>query len=506
MLSYLVVLLACTVALYGGATTTTTTQEDRIDHQRIFSRNASMHSARALFNGGSFATQNLSRIESYRNGRIAPPSIVVGDYPIVSQSSDIFQELGRYGGTTQESWSIIPYACDPTIGGTGRCFTVTIYAPAAVSSVPSGATLFNMRFIPGFLWQMVDVPVGYDSIPLADGQFPLYVYSPGLVGDSAIYGSDGYKEATFGKIVVIIDFSPGDADVSDSNGASTVQLINNRVTDIKHIIDRMINRSNTVGDLFYQHIDTDKIYVGGHSYGGASAFIAGVGIKNFLLSNQTIVKDDRIVAMNLHDASDQLMTFEQLSHNRLPTLVSVSANQGGVDGMRSFYAGRSGFLNLKLRVNNSMHMNFAPDLCPLLFLLGIEDPAQLYAMGFGHCVPAAGVVVPFATFNLINQGYTAVFFELLNGNVNYLPYVLPNCVEYIRGNLFELWTQNNGDEWWSPPSSAIANLYDPFGQGLVAYYEWAYANGIVLSDGRFRYLQHPRPVAARNCNIPLLSV
>ena len=424
----------------------------------------------------------------------------LGPFP-VGQVSDAIYNPGRNGGTTQTSWTLpqeyytyqgVPFS--PTMNGTGRAWTMTVFYPAA--PVNSSTPLASPRDYPASVWQAAGQLVGYAGVPVANGEFPLEVFSPGYGSDSVAYATtSGYYLASYGFIVVMIDFVPGDADFINETGNPAVVNVDNgsmlalveRAIDISQTITHFLNRSSTVGDLFYHHINEQQIIAAGHSYGGAAAEGLAFGPTNIRGTGYSIPKDNRVTALNLQDPSDWQYNFDQLVNNQLPMLVMNSQQSGGICGMRSFYADLS-FPSARVKLNNSLHATFENDLCGFLPVFGI--PSSYYP----NCDSSLGFMTPNVSSPLI-RGYAVSFLLSYIGNCQYGLYLLPDCAQYIENGNYEVWVLKFGNLIWNSTASAIANTAD--GQDLLLeQYPSAY-----VTDGCFTYFQDQVDVFDFNCGL-----
>jgi hypothetical protein len=417
---------------------------------------------------------------------------------------DAILDFGRNGGSTQTTWTVLPYGVDPTLGGFGRGLTLTILYPADSAYINSSTPLANRRFVPSYLWQLMGVPVGYDSVPVASGTFPLIVNSPSLGGDSFLYASQCYVLASHGFICAMLDFAPGDVDFIDpflppleqnlSNG--TMTDITERCTDVKHTIDHFFALNNVSSSLFYHHVITDdgSVVGMGHSFGGLTVLATASGVDSLRGTAFSVTADTRIGTLLLQDPSDWQLSYAQLRINNLPTLVLNSLEASGICGIRTFYANKGASLSVRVKLNNSLHASFETDVCPLLFLFGI-DPA-LY--GFAQCDPSFGFIDPSVALTIINT-YTTAFLELLSGDVRYIPYFISDCAAYIEGGQFEMWSNKAGSTAWNPPTTVADNL--GYGNDL-AYLAFQDA---FVTDGNFRFRGVQVAQEPHNCSISILS-
>ncbi|MBS4175233.1 acetylxylan esterase [Bacillus sp. FJAT-49736] len=148
--------------------------------------------------------------------------------------------------------------------------------------------------------RMVNVEFWYPKN--ADGKYPLLIFSHGAYGIKGSNSSTYTELASHGYIVVSIDHSYHSFITRSEDG--TVAMINSdysreienmntgvysneelykliqkwmklRTDDMNFVIDTILKKANSSNNAFYQHIDTKKIGVFGHSMGGAASVWLG---------------------------------------------------------------------------------------------------------------------------------------------------------------------------------------------------------------------------------------
>jgi platelet-activating factor acetylhydrolase isoform II len=128
--------------------------------------------------------------------------------------------------------------------------------------------------LPSTLWELFGIDPAYRGVTPA-GAFPLVVISHGCgtVGWFHLY--NGARLASHGFIVASLNHPQ-----EPLGQCSAIPLTNNflnRPKDISSVIDELLNRNNSSGDLLYHAIQIDKIYAMGQSLGGHSIVKAFTG-------------------------------------------------------------------------------------------------------------------------------------------------------------------------------------------------------------------------------------
>lgn len=202
-----------------------------------------------------------------------------------------------------------------------------------------------------------------DHVPVATGRpFPLVVYSHGSGALRFIATFFTETLASHGFVVISADHS-GDT-ISDVfagrpvNSAQEPQVIANRAADVRMIVNGVLTRSKTPGDLLYQAVDPARIGITGHSYGGLTAFATVGGVTS---SDQSAIpRDGRFKAIVTMDATSRLMAGSDLARVKVPTLSIVG--QGVPPGLAAFWYQARSAPFAELRINRAEH-NVFTDIC-----------------------------------------------------------------------------------------------------------------------------------------------
>jgi dienelactone hydrolase len=170
----------------------------------------------------------------------------------------------------------------------------------------------------------------------ADGPFPLLVLSQGArapywynLGLAARFASHGF--------VVALMAHYGEAAYAAASASDPLfhvaQRGLDRILDMKLVIDRMIFRSSTAGDVLFGLVDPERIAAGGHSFGGLTAiqlvagddlvcdtYPAGVNPPPSTCVPFSDV-DRRVKALILYDPSTQNLHWAEMQRVTVPALL-----------------------------------------------------------------------------------------------------------------------------------------------------------------------------------------
>jgi dienelactone hydrolase len=122
-----------------------------------------------------------------------------------------------------------------------------------------------------------------DDHPVADGRFPLVVFSHGVTASGPAYVGVMAKLAAVGYVVALPTFPL----TSGSGGWNNVGQASNQPADVSFIIDQLLEQSAADHGLLADHLSPDAVAVAGHSLGAITS----------LLFANTCCRDDRVKAI-----------------------------------------------------------------------------------------------------------------------------------------------------------------------------------------------------------------
>lgn len=160
----------------------------------------------------------------------------------------------------------------PYIDGLGRL-------PPFVSLLPRAAMTY---------YGSIDTHASRDVAP-ATGRWPVIVFSPGYGAPRALYTGSVADLASRGFVVLAVDhpYESAVTELADGRLATTIERADSadhdrtrymarqlavRAADVRHVVDRA-TAAGALGALS-GHLDTTRIAVVGHSFGGATAALA----------------------------------------------------------------------------------------------------------------------------------------------------------------------------------------------------------------------------------------
>lgn len=317
------------------------------------------------------------------------------------------------------------------VPGTGpRPITFDVYYPSTPEAVEGApAEIVEVLGI-----EILPAPA-YRDVELADGPFPLVLFSHGFEGIRFQSFFHVAHLASHGFIVASPDhhgntIPDGLAGVVDESTAV------NRAFDMKFLMDRLLDSGSASGMEYASSIDAERIGMSGHSYGGYEAFIlTGGEVTGTSLDETTVTlgtfTDPRIKAilpmaprtMRRVDAVTLADGYFQTVH--VPTLIIGSeldmTDPFFVDAMRAFENLPIGAELVGLaEVLNGGHNTFT-DLCELQ-----PDVLDIVGGGDEGCMPRH---LPWKhAHDLINYLALNFFDGVLNGNKRALGRLTPEVV------------------------------------------------------------------------------
>lgn len=165
----------------------------------------------------------------------------------------------------------------------------------------------------------IDSTLAVAEAPIADGSFPLIVYSHGSGGQKFIASFMTEALAAKGFVVVAANHT-GDTAIDRVANTQAIPDQNdlNRPADVSRLIDDMLARSKATGDVFSGRVDANRIGVVGHSYGGYTAVATTSGHTTPLGS---VTPDPRVKAIVTHAPYTLRLTPAELAADKVPTML-----------------------------------------------------------------------------------------------------------------------------------------------------------------------------------------
>lgn len=187
-----------------------------------------------------------------------------------------------------------------------RTLTVDLWYPTdAEDGEPS-----TYSFAPGIEY---DSDEALDAPPVAEGPFPLVVYSHGSGGLRYVASFFTERLASHGVVVAAPDHA-GNTTLDQFLGSSAPPDVNarNRPLDVSAVLDALLE-GGLASDVSAQ-IDAEQIGVAGHSLGGYTAFAVGGGVDD-------IPADDRVSALVAMAPASERLDDDELRAVDVPTML-----------------------------------------------------------------------------------------------------------------------------------------------------------------------------------------
>lgn len=209
-----------------------------------------------------------------------------------------------------------------------------------------------------------------DEDPVAEGRFPLVVFSHGVTASGPAYVGVMKNLAAAGYVVALPTYPL----TSGPQGWNNIGQTKNQPADVSFIIDQLLEESAGEGDLLSGHLSADAVAIGGHSLGAITsllfantccrddrvkAIVAVSGI-TFPGPAETDSYDDppKIPLLMLHGETDTVLQYDEGSRQifdstltSLPRALVSFPDKGHVDilGAPSFMPSFIAFLDMTLR-------------------------------------------------------------------------------------------------------------------------------------------------------------
>jgi len=302
-----------------------------------------------------------------------------------------------------------------------RTLVVDVWYPA----IDDGSLPYSVYDL---LVATIESGVALDAPPVADGSFPLLVFSHGNAG--VRFQSIFLQEhlASHGFIVAAPDHAgntAGDAILPNPPPFTT----RDRPLDISLVIDEMVALDALPSDPFYDRIEEDLVGVLGHSFGGFTTLAMASGFDD-------VPPDDRVsVLMPISPATGSL-TEEMLADVDLPTFVlggtSDTVTPIDPNSVRAFEE-TSGVPRWRVDVQLAGHNSFT-EIC--LFFDVLVDaglPPAILEILLGNVEQGCGPdLIAIEEAQRITNLYATSFFKtMLAGRIGFVRFLTRG---YVRAN------------------------------------------------------------------------
>ena len=202
------------------------------------------HSGSATAGGSGDAVPALANVNSTSFVKTGP--FAVGETTLKLTSN----------GAPVEVW--YPASADNGHGNLSQTDLSSLLPQAIVNAFPA-------------LQGIMQTTAGVRGVPVADGRFPLVVFSHGFAGFNTQSTFLTAHLASWGFIVAAPEHTDRDLPAALSAALTGKSLSqSNDVTDLQDTISLMETQAGTSGSPFYRHIDDARIGAVGHSAGGSA--------------------------------------------------------------------------------------------------------------------------------------------------------------------------------------------------------------------------------------------
>lgn len=162
-------------------------------------------------------------------------------------------------------------------------------------------------------------------LPDGEGTFPVIVLSSGLLQPYTDYEAKAKAFAEKGYAAVVFNFTTN----IDGSAATTGEVMLSQVKDLYSVMDSLHALPG---------VDTDEIYLWGHSYGGLVSVYTGYRrqseVKGLILVEPTIANDDYIIMQD--EPLLSVHVFEMLKKTKLNAVIYMGTHDGFGDDPHAF--------------------------------------------------------------------------------------------------------------------------------------------------------------------------
>jgi dienelactone hydrolase len=277
----------------------------------------------------------------------------------------------------------------PTLTGAPRPIPVEVFYPADPSADMASwpEAVYALDPIRGVWpetlsseWERHGLDRAYEEPePSKASPFPLVIFSPGWGGPIWGYHFIVARIASHGFVVAVM-YHYGDCFFPGEQFDHIAMASLNRPLDSSLVLDRLLERNATSGDLLEGLIMPDRIAASGHSLGGFSAMALVAGVDNvgdffgtpagnFMgdppeASLVRVDPDPRIKAIVPFDGSNQLLLFQELARVKVPSIgigqewSTLALDPAWASWQARQHAAFGGHPNYRVDVTHAIHPSF----------------------------------------------------------------------------------------------------------------------------------------------------
>jgi dienelactone hydrolase len=332
---------------------------------------------------------------------------------------------------------------DSTFSETGRPIAVSVWYPVQQeAALGAGSAVYSLdpyheKLAPisslAFEAQGIDPAYEAPFLRPATGRLPVVIISPGAIFPDLGHVSFGTRLASHG-FVVVVPYHFGMQWWQWESEVDHLAVLGwDRPRDISFLLDDLLRRNQSEGDLFYHSINPDGVFAGGWSLGGYAAITLASGddsvCDTFYGTWYTdppawtcapAKPDPRFKGLVLFDAASQMLHFSELQRVTVPSIaLGETWDALAANGLASWqarqHAAMQGRPNYRVDIRGTVHYSFS-DECEYARIMKLAGIGA--AQGEGgwswddvlawDCGPA---LTPSATVHRLMTGYAIAFLK-----------------------------------------------------------------------------------------------
>lgn len=278
-----------------------------------------------------------------------------GEYVITTRSDKVYH-VDPNGISADEEFTFmgirIPYSLLGP-GGVGRQISFTDLCPSHKSNVHPNAQRAHLWGIDPDVWERHNGTRIYVNLPVAEGLHPLWVWVNGFWSSFPEYIRLLRYVITSGSCVRMIDYHPGDH--SFDYVTEYLTILQQRAKDVTFAINlaKAENQLPAGSSFFAGRLDTTKIVLSGHSYGGLITTSLAGG--NSLLGIERNTDITHIVAM---DPTSSFMPYSDMLNINVPYIGFFSQYVVAFQGIVRLHNAVQNSFNHGYMIENSVHQQY----------------------------------------------------------------------------------------------------------------------------------------------------